>query len=302
MPELPEVEALREFLTGHAVGRRVTRALPVAFHVLKTYDPPLSAVEGGTVTAVARHGKFLDLTIDTAGGVTDGPLHLVVHLARAGWLRWQDAPPAAPPRPGKGPLALRVLLEGSPDSPDSPGPGFDLTEAGTQKRLAVHCVRDPAEVPGVARLGPDPLAPSFDGAAFAALLAGEHRRIKGVLRDQGVLAGVGNAYSDEILHAARMSPFKLADTLTEAETAGLYEALTGTLREAVARSRGVAAGRLKAEKKTGLRVHGRAGQPCPVCGDTIREVSYSDSALQYCPTCQTGGRPLADRRLSRLLK
>ncbi|MFI7277519.1 DNA-formamidopyrimidine glycosylase family protein [Streptomyces sp. NPDC049879] len=295
MPELPEVEALREFLTGHAVGRRVTRATPVAFHVLKTYDPPLSAVEGGTVTAVARHGKFLDLAVEPPGA-PDGPLHLVVHLARAGWLRWQDELPTAPPKPGKGPLALRVALG------DPPGPGFDLTEAGTQKRLAVHCVRDPAEVPGVARLGPDPLDPSFTAAAFTALLAGEHRQIKGVLRDQGVLAGVGNAYSDEILHAARMSPFKLADKLTAAETAGLYDALTGTLREAVERSRGVAAGRLKSEKRSGLRVHGRAGEPCPVCGDTIREVSYRDSALQYCPTCQTGGKPLADRRLSRLLK
>ncbi|MFI2209124.1 Fpg/Nei family DNA glycosylase [Streptomyces sp. NPDC020141] len=293
MPELPEVESLREFLGSHLVGREIARVLPLAVHVLKTYDPPPSAVEGGEVTAVDRHGKWLDITVaGTARG--ERALHLVIHLARAGWLRWQDEFPATPPRPGRGPLALRTVL--------ASGGGFDLTEAGTAKRLAVHLVRDPAEVPGVARLGPDPLADGFDRAAFAALLAGERRQIKGALRDQGLIAGIGNAYSDEILHAARMSPFKPVRNLDEEEITGLYEALRATLEEAVERSRGVAAGRLKAEKKSGLRVHGRAGEPCPVCGDTIREVSFSDSSLQYCPTCQTGGKPLADRRLSRLLK
>lgn len=218
----------------------------------------------------------------------------MTHLARAGWLQWRDPLPDGPPRPGKGPLALRVALAN--------GEGFDLTEAGTQKRLAVHVVRDPQEISGVARLGPDPLAADFDEARFARLLEGERRRLKGALRDQSLIAGVGNAYSDEILHAARMSPFKLASSLTPEETGLLYEALRGTLTEAVERSHGLAAGRLKREKKSGLRVHGRAGEPCPVCGDTIREVSFSDSSLQYCPTCQTGGKPLADRRMSRLLK
>ncbi|MFC7886572.1 Fpg/Nei family DNA glycosylase [Streptomyces sp. NPDC057376] len=287
MPELPEVEALRDFLTEHLTGREIVRVLPVAISVLKTYDPPLTALEGHRVAAVHRHGKFLD--VETA----DGP-HLVTHLARAGWLHWKDSLPSGPPRPGKGPLALRVALE--------TGAGFDLTEAGTQKRLAVYVVADPREVPGVARLGPDPLADGFDEARFAALLRGERRQLKGALRDQSLIAGVGNAYSDEILHAARMSPFKLAASLTDEETARLYAALRTTLTEAVERSRGVAAGRLKSEKKSGLRVHGRTGLPCPVCGDTVREVSFSDSSLQYCPTCQTGGKPLADRRLSRLLK
>jgi formamidopyrimidine-DNA glycosylase len=288
MPELPEVEALKDFLVEHLVGREIVRVLPVAISVLKTYDPPLSALEGREVTAVHRHGKFLDLrTAD------DGP-HFVTHLARAGWLHWKDRLPDGPPRPGKGPLAMRVALE--------TGEGFDLTEAGTQKRLAVYVVRDPAEVPGVARLGPDPLAGDFDEARFAELLAGERRQLKGALRDQSLIAGVGNAYSDEILHAAKMSPFKLASALTPQETGRLYEALRATLGEAVERSRGVAAGRLKAEKKSGLRVHGRTGEPCPVCGDTVREVSFSDSSLQYCPTCQTGGKPLADRRMSKFLK
>ncbi|MFE5914634.1 DNA-formamidopyrimidine glycosylase family protein [Streptomyces wedmorensis] len=247
MPELPEAEALREFLDTHLVGKEIARVLPVAISVLKTYDPPPGAVEGAEVTAVARHGKFLDLT--TTGPA--GELHLLIHLARAGRLRRQDPLPSGPPRPGKGPPALRTALTG--------GDGFDPTEAGTTKRLTVHLVRDPQDVPGVARLGPDPfaddfgpdpLADDFGPDAFAALLAGERRRTKGALRDQNLIA----------------------------------------------------AGRLKAEKKSGLRVHGRTGEPCPVCGDTIREVSFSDSSLQYCPTCRTGGRPLADRRLSKLLE
>jgi formamidopyrimidine-DNA glycosylase len=287
MPELPEVEALKDFLTEHLVGHEIVRVLPVAISVLKTYDPPLTAVEGREVTGVRRHGKFLDLE-------TDGGPHFVTHLARAGWLHWKDRLPDGPPRPGKGPLAVRVALE--------TGEGFDLTEAGTQKRLAVYVVQDPREIPGVARLGPDPLADDFDERRFAELLKSERRQLKGALRDQSLIAGVGNAYSDEILHAARMSPFKLAASLTPEDTARLYEALRATLTEAVERSRGVAAGRLKAEKKSGLRVHGRTGESCPVCGDTIREVSFSDSSLQYCPTCQTAGKPLADRRMSRLLK
>ncbi|MEU8675340.1 DNA-formamidopyrimidine glycosylase family protein [Streptomyces sp. NPDC048560] len=286
MPELPEVQALRVFLDDHLVGKEIARVLPLAISVLKTYDPPVSALEGATVTGVTRHGKFLDIGA--------GDLHLVTHLARAGWLQWKESFPATPPRPGKGPLALRVVL--------AAGDGFDLTEMGTTKRLSVHLVRDPAEVPGVARLGPDPLDEAFGREAFAALLAGERRRIKGALRDQALIAGIGNAYSDEILHVARMSPFKLTANLSEDDVTTLYTALRTTLTDAVERSSGLEAGKLKAEKKSGMRVHGRTGLPCPVCGDTILEVSFSDSSLQYCPTCQTGGKPLADRRLSRLLK
>ncbi len=287
MPELPEVQALADFLRSTAVGRVVTRVDVTAINALKTFDPPLTALSGLSVTGTRRYGKFLDLDVDG--------LHLVVHLARAGWLHWRAALPPAPPRPGKGPLAVRVHLDD--------GSGFDLTEAGTQKRLAVYLVHDPALVPGVARLGIDPLDPTFTVAAFAELLKAAGRaQVKGVLTDQSVLAGVGNAYSDDVLHAARLSPFKPASTLTAQDTGRLHAALVDTLGDAVERARGLAAGDLKAEKKTGLRVHGRAGQPCPVCGDTIREVSFADKALQYCPACQTGGRPLADRRLSRLLK
>ncbi|MEV7910091.1 Fpg/Nei family DNA glycosylase [Streptomyces griseus] len=286
MPELPEVEALRVFLDDHLVGKEIARVLPLAISVLKTYDPPLSALDGRAVTSVARHGKFLDIE---AGG-----LHLCTHLARAGWLRWKDSFPATPPRPGKGPLALRLVT--------ADGDGFDLTEMGTKKRLSVHLVHDPMDVPGIARLGPDPLADAFDRDAFAALLAGERRQIKGALRDQSLIAGIGNAYSDEILHVAKMSPFKRTADLGEDDVTRLYTALRTTLKDAVARSSGVEAGKLKAEKKSGMRVHGRTGEACPVCGDTILEVSFSDSSLQYCPTCQTGGKPLADRRLSKFLK
>jgi formamidopyrimidine-DNA glycosylase len=286
MPELPEVEALARFLRERAVGRVVARIDVTAISALKTYDPAVTALSGLTVTGVGRHGKFLDLDVD---GV-----HFVVHLARAGWLRWSDRLPDKPVRPGKGPLAMRVRLDD--------GSGFDLTEAGTKKGLAVYVVRDPAEVPGVAALGPDPLSEDFTVARLNEIVGGRRTQIKGVLRDQKVIAGIGNAYSDEVLHVARMSPFRIAASLSEDEVTVLYESIVTTLRDAVERSGGLAAGDLKAEKRLGLRVHGRAGEKCPVCGDTIREVSFADSALQYCATCQTGGKPLADRRLSRLLK
>ena len=286
MPELPEVEALARFLTTHAVGREITRVDVAAFSVLKTFDPPVTALHGQRVVAVGRHGKFLDVE-------TTGP-HLVAHLARAGWLRWRAALAPAPLRPGKSPIALRVHLDD--------GGGFDLTEAGTQKRLAAYVVTDPALVEGVARLGPDPLSDTFDVDALDRLLRGRRMQIKGLLRDQSVIAGIGNAYSDEILHVAKMSPFKIADSLDADDVAVLHAAIKQTLVDAVSRASQLDAGELKAEKKANLRVHGRAGQPCPVCGDTVREVSFADSALQYCPTCQTGGKPLADRRLSRLLK
>ena len=299
MPELPEVESLARFLRQRADGRVIDRADSAAISVLKTYRPDLTALRGRMVTDTRRHGKFLDLVAgaapDANGGQTgDGSLHLVIHLARAGWLRWRENLPETPPRPGKSPLGFRLRF--------TDGTGFDLTEAGTKKRLAVYLVADPAEIPGVAALGPDPMADSFTVEALAGMLAGRRTQIKGVLRDQKVIAGIGNAYSDEVLHAARMSPFKLASSFTEDEVRDLHAAITGTLREAVERSAGLAAGDLKAEKKSGLRVHGRAGESCPVCGDTVREVSFADSALQYCPTCQTGGKPLADRRMSRLLR
>lgn len=290
MPELPEVEALAAFLRENAVGRVVTRVDLAAVQAIKTFDPPLSALGGLELAGVSRVGKFLDL--DVSG------VHLVVHLARAGWLHWRTALPPAPPKPGKGPLALRVHLSPAEDGalPD----GFDLTEAGTRKGLAVYVVRSVVDVPGVARLGPDALA--VDREQFAALLAGKHGQLKGALTDQTLVAGIGNAYSDEILHAARLSPFKPADRLSDDELVRLFDAMRSTLTDALARQVGQRAATLKGEKRSGLTVHARTGMPCPVCGDTVREVSFADTSLQYCPTCQTGGKPLADRRLSKLLK
>ena len=298
MPELPEVEALAAFLRERAVGRVVARVEIGAISVLKTFDPPPTALHGLTVAGVGRHGKFLDLDVD---GV-----HLVFHLARAGWLRWSDKLSATAVKPGKSPLALRVRLN-DPTSPDGPqgsqgSPGFDLTEAGTQKRLAVYVVRSPQDVPGIASLGPDPLAADFDRDAFAAILTGARQQVKGLLRDQSVLAGVGNAYSDEVLHAAKLSPFAIAAKLDDAQVDRLYAALREVLAGAIMAASGKPAKELKDAKRAGMRVHGRADQTCPVCDDTVREVSFADSALQYCATCQTGGKPLADRRLSRLLK
>jgi formamidopyrimidine-DNA glycosylase len=289
------VQALAADLRERAAGRVIDRADVAEISVLKTYDPALTALRGRIITGTHRYGKFLDLITEPAGaGAPGAPLHLIVHLARAGWLRWRDSLPDQPPRPGKGPLAFRLRF--------TDGAGFDLTEAGTRKRLAVYLVTDPAAVPGIASLGPDPLDEAFTPEVLAGILAGRRTQIKGVLRDQSVIAGIGNAYSDEVLHAAKMSPFRLAASLTPDEVKELHAVIVATLREAIDRSAGLAAGDLKAEKKAGLRVHGRASQSCPVCGDTIREVSFADSALQYCPTCQTGGKPLADRRMSRLLK
>ncbi len=287
MPELPEVEALAAFLREQAVGQVVARIDVATISVLKTYDPPLTSLQGLTITSVGRHGKFLDIDCDG--------LHFITHLARGGWLRWSENLSPTPPRPGRGPLALRFHL--------ASGSGFDLTEAGTKKRLAVYVVHDPAEVPGIARLGVDPLSAEFSLKRLRSILDEAGRaQIKGVLRDQSVVAGIGNAYSDEVLHVARLSPFHPATSLTDEEVATLHAAIVETLHDAVQRSAGLAARELKDSKRSGLRVHGRTGQKCPVCGDTVREVSFADSSLQYCPTCQTGGKPLADRRLSRLLK
>ena len=293
VPELPEVEALVQDLRGRLVGRAISRIDLAAFSALKTYDPPLQALHGTLVDDVTRHGKFL--AIDASG------VHLVIHLARAGWIRWRDEVPALPAKPSsKNPLAARIVI----DDPDlETRPGLDITEAGTRKGLAIYVVRDPQEVEGIARLGPDPLSDDFTREVLHQILEREGRKqIKGVLRMQSIVAGISNAYSDEILHAARMSPFKPANSLDETELQTLYDAVRTTLGDAVQRSSGLAASELKGEKKTNLAVHGKAGQTCPVCGDVVREVSFADSSLQYCATCQTGGKPLADRRMSKLLK
>jgi formamidopyrimidine-DNA glycosylase len=286
MPELPEVQALVEFLRTRTAGLVVTGVELGSISVLKTFTPPPQALVGAPFDGVHRHGKFLDLDC--------GGTHLVFHLARAGWLRWSEAMPATVLRPGKSPIALRVRFDDAS--------GFDLTEAGTKKSLAAYVVNDPAAVPGIASLGPDPMAESFTLEDLAGIAASHRMQVKGMLRDQSILAGVGNAYSDEVLHVAKLSPFAIAAKLDASEVERLYAALRGTLSGAVAAASGKPAKELKDAKRAGMRVHGRTGQTCPECGDVVREVSFADSSLQYCATCQTGGKPLADRRTSKFLK
>ncbi|WP_433290838.1 Fpg/Nei family DNA glycosylase [Pseudonocardia sp. CA-142604] len=291
MPELPEVEALAHHLREHALYRPVARVDVASMSAVKTFDPPVSALVGRVVTGAARYGKFLAVEFQDR---PDDPLHLVVHLSRAGWMRWHDSASTTPPKPGRGPLELRLHLDAVG------GPGFDLTEAGTQKRLSVYLVHDPQEVPGIARLGPDALALTRE--EFAAVLTGRSERLKTLLVEQQAIAGIGNAYSDEILHTAKLSPYAASGRLKAEQIDELYAAMRSVLTDAVDRSVGQGAAQLKGEKRSGLRVHARTGLPCPVCGDTVREVSFASKSFQYCPGCQTGGKPLADRRLSRLVR
>ena len=287
MPEMPELQVLAETLDARLAGSVITAGQLVAFSALKTYAPPLEALAGLVVAGVGRHGKFID--VDASG------LHLVFHLARAGWVTWHDRVPAGAPRPGRSGLALRITLDD--------GAGFSLTEAGTQRSLAVHVVEDPTDVPGIARLGPEPLSDAFTVEVLAGILrdaAGS--QLKGILRDQSRIAGIGNAWSDEILHAAKLSPFTPASSLDAGAIAALHGHIQQVLGDAIAALRGLELADLKDGKRSGMNVHGRTGQPCPVCGTTVAEVSFADSSLQYCPRCQTGGRLLADRRMSRLLK
>ncbi|WP_067572916.1 Fpg/Nei family DNA glycosylase [Nocardia acidivorans] len=288
MPELPEIVALEQFLSAHAVGAVVGRVDVAALSVLKTFDPPATALSGRDVTGAGHWGKHLGLNCDG--------LWLITHLSRGGWLRWLDDPSATPPKPGKGPLALRVHFF----TPEGDTPAFDLTEAGTKKRLAVWIVSDPQLVPSIARLGPDAMV--VGEPEFAEILKGTTQRIKNALTDQTLIAGIGNAYSDEILHTAKLSPFANSSTLDQEQVARLYATMRAILADAIARSVGQDAARLKGEKRSGMQVHGRTGMPCPVCGDTVREVAFADKSFQYCATCQTGGKILADRRMSRLLK
>lgn len=286
MPELPEVEGLALFVAEKAGGQTIERVELGSLSALKTYAPPLSELVGRRVEGAARRGKYLCIDV--------GGLWLVTHFSRAGWLHWRHPVPPGRLKPGKGPMALRVGLSG--------GAGFDLTEQGTEKRLAIWLVADPSTIDAVARLGPDPLSPSFDEETLRAILVSAPGQLKSVLADQSLIAGVGNAYSDEVLWAAKLSPFKQAAKLSADEYSRLYLALTTVLREAVERSLGQAAKELKDAKRRGMCVHARAGSECPACGTVVREVFLANRSFQYCPGCQTGGKVLADRRLSRLLK
>lgn len=303
MPEMPEVESLARWLSERTRGLVIEKVDLLAISALKTFDPSLAELRGRRVVGWSRRGKYLIAETDSAdAGAGNEPIFLCMHLARAGWIRWQDdlafsasAKPGVKPKLTKGPQALRVVFDD--------GSGFTATEAGTDKRLSVHVVRNPDDVEKIRTLGIDPMSESFTDNTFSALLSSQGRaQIKGVLTDQSLVAGVGNAYSDEALHVAKLSPFKPANGLTDEERHRLREAVTMVLAEAIDRSAGKPASELKDAKRSGMRVHARTGLPCPVCGDIVREVSFATKSIQYCATCQTGGVPLADRRLSRLLK
>jgi formamidopyrimidine-DNA glycosylase len=285
MPELPEVEALCRSFDTSLRGRVVERMTVRSVAVLKTFDPPAAALEGLAFDGCIRRGKFIDLALP--------PLHLVVHLARGGWIRLREKPTNARPSL-RGPLAVIVTLKD--------GGSLEITEHGTDKRLAVSVVRDPNDVPGVARLGIDALDPALSAARLASILHDQRGTLKSVLADQAVIAGIGNAYSDETLHAAQLSPFRHADALGSDEIERLAASIRDVLTGAVALAIESDPASLKDGKRQSMRVHGRTGLPCPVCGETVREVSLASRSFQYCPRCQTGGRVLADRRLSRLLR
>src|SRR5487761_2340351 len=227
---MPEVEALRRWLEPRLAGTTFERVEIASLSALKTAALAPSALLGLEIGRVERRGKFL--------GIGQEGVWLVFHLARAGWLRWYETVPASLARPGKSPLALRVGIDS--------GAGFDLTEAGTRKHLAVYVVASLSDVPGIADLGPDPLEEGFGRPQLDAILEAAGRsQLKGVLRDQKVLAGIGNAYSDEILHAARMSPFKPASSLSDAEREMLLASVQGLLRSAIERADGMKPSELK---------------------------------------------------------
>jgi formamidopyrimidine-DNA glycosylase len=284
MPELPEVEAIARRLNERLAGQTIDRLVMYSIAALKTADVALSDLSGAKVNRCFRRGKFV--LIDC------GPF-LAFHLARAGWVRWSDEL-KKPQKPSlRGPLAAQLFLRS--------GAGFSLTEQGTQKRLSIYVVRNPDDIAPIARLGPDVLGEEFTLEVLTKAL-GSASPIKSALSDQRRISGIGNAYSDEILHAAKLSPYARSNSLGTEQVAELYTKIHEVLREALERASQLDLTELKDDKRSHMRVHRREGEACPVCGDTIRSVHYSARSFQYCPTCQTGGKVLADRRLSKLLR
>jgi formamidopyrimidine-DNA glycosylase len=288
MPELPELDALAEGLWDAVGGAVVAHVDVAALNVLRTADPPFQELEGEEISGISRRGKYLILRA--------GDLHAVLHLARAGWVRVRNPAPETAARPGRGPLAVRLICADA----DGDTTALDVTEQGTKKSVALWITYLPEDLEQIMRLGPE--ADTVGEDEFAGICAAGSSRVKTVLTDQGLLAGVGNAWSDEILHRARLSPFAAADRLTSTQVETLFESMRAVLEDARTALSGIRPDRIRTAKKELLQVHGGTGRPCPRCGDTIAEVSYTDRSLQYCPTCQTGGKRLSDRRMDRLLK
>ncbi|MEJ3404672.1 DNA-formamidopyrimidine glycosylase family protein [Rathayibacter sp. YIM 133350] len=285
MPESPEVQALAEELGARLSGRALSAVDVIEFRILKSRARQPSSLIGARVSAVARHGKLVDLVFESSE-------HLVVSLGRHGWARWAgaevaEAEPSTEPStaPGEAPVALASL-----EFDD--GSVLELTDAGSWVSLGCWVVDDASDVPAVAKLGPDPADPAFDRAQFDAAFVGRRKQLKAVLQDQESLAGIGNAYSDEILFAAKLSPVVHASALSSDELDRLFQATVGVITGAIQAQRGVLIARLKQAKVDAMQVHGRAGEACPVCGDTIRDFSFASTTAQYCPTDQTHGELL----------
>ena len=281
MPESPEVEVLARFVAERTRGRRIRTVELDEFRALKSRNRPLAELAGRTVTDVRRHGKHLAVA-------TDGPV-LVVSFGRAGWLRWvpaadpaadpaDDADPAADDAPpAAAPIGALTLEDGA---------SFVLTDAGSWLSFGLSVVDDIADVPAIAKLGPDPLDDDFSLADLEAVVDGRRKQLKAVLQEQESLAGIGNAYSDEILHVARLSPLAHASTLDAGERARLFAAIREVLTDALADRLPVPIDGLKAAKAASMRVHGRTGEPCPVCGGPVEDIPGSKGAAQFCPICQ----------------
>jgi formamidopyrimidine-DNA glycosylase len=283
LPELPDITVYIEALTARIVGQPIERVFLKSPFLLRTVDPPISIVQGRVVRGVRRLGKRIVLDLGEE-------LYLVLHLMIAGRLKWLSR--GAKP-PGK--IGLAVL--------DFPGGSLVLTEAGTKRRASLHLVQGTGALAAMDRGGLEVLDAGLP--AFAERLRSESHTLKRALTDPRLFSGIGNAYSDEALHAAKLSPLGLTGRLSEEEVARLYHACRETLVRWTERLRREAAGGFP-EKVTafreGMAVHGRFGQPCPVCGSPVLRIRYAENETNYCARCQTGGRLLADRALSRLLK
>jgi len=285
LPELPDVVVYIESLTARIVGQPLQRINLLSPFVLRSVDPPVTAVHGRIVRAVRRVGKRIVLQFDDE-------LFLVLHLMIAGRLRWRE--PGQ--KPGIGPKLILATLE-------FPNGTLFFTEASSKKRASIQLVSGWAELAAIDRGGLEPLEATL--ADFQAALTRENHTVKRALTDPRLFSGIGNAYSDEILHAARMSPLKLTQSMSDVEVERLYGATLDTLRLWIDRLRASTGGGFP-EKVTAFRddmaVHGRFRKPCPVCGSPVQRIVYAENECNYCARCQTGGRLLADRSLSRLLK
>lgn len=283
MPELPDIQIYLEALAARVVGQPLERVRLGSPFVLRSVDPPVSAVEGRTVAGLRRLGKRIVIDMGDE-------LFLVLHLMIAGRLGWKPRGKAVPRRLG---LAAFDFPEGT----------LLLTEAGTKKRAALHVVRGGAALAAHDRGGLEVLDAGLD--AFRAAVTRENHTLKRALTDPRLLSGIGNAYSDEILHRARLSPLKRTSRLTDEEIARLHGATRSTLLDWIARLRAETGDGFPVKVtacREGMAVHGRHGRPCSDCGTPVQRIAYADHECNYCPTCQTGGKLLADRGLSRLLR